>query len=86
MTYDHDDNEDSMQVLGPADEEQVTKLRDLTLVEKSHNELETMDIDASVPPHKGEAREVAMEHLRTEKTSERIGTDLERGHYVHRTH
>ena len=77
VMYDHDDNEDGMQALGPADEEQVTKLRDLTLVEKSHNELETMDIDASVPPHKGEAQEVAMEHLRTEKTSERMGTDLE---------
>ncbi|KAL4081238.1 P-loop containing nucleoside triphosphate hydrolase protein [Scleroderma citrinum] len=77
VMYELDELDDSMQALGPAAEEQVAKLRELTLVEKNQDNLETTDINPNVPRHTEEAREIAMEHLRAEQTSERIHTDLE---------
>jgi len=77
VMYEHDEHEDGMQALGPAAEEQVTKLRDLTLVEKGQDELETMDIDDPIPQHNEGTQQIAMERLLTDKTSERTDTDLE---------
>ncbi|KIO05359.1 hypothetical protein M404DRAFT_999966 [Pisolithus tinctorius Marx 270] len=81
VMYEHDENEDGMQALGHSTEEQVAKLKELTLVERSPEELEVVDIDAPVP-EVVEAREVAMEHLHAERTAHRRDADLE-GAFAH---
>ncbi|KAG6332473.1 hypothetical protein ID866_6614 [Astraeus odoratus] len=78
VVYEHDENDqDGMQALGPAAEEQVAKLKELTLVERDQSELETMDIDDVLPQYDEDVREVAMDHLITEKAADRMDLDLE---------
>ncbi|KAI6030422.1 midasin [Pisolithus orientalis] len=72
---------DAEQALGRSSEEQVAKLKELTLVERSPEELEVVDIDAPAP-EVVEAREVAMEHLHAERTAHRRDADLE-GAFAH---
>lgn len=77
-----------MQALGPADEEQVAKMRELKLVDEGNNKTDTdaMDIDEFDSLDKKqdlkEAKDVAMESLEAEKTAERPALDIE-GAIIH---
>ncbi|KAG8214523.1 midasin [Butyriboletus roseoflavus] len=79
---------DDMQALGPADEEQVAKMRELKLVDEGNNKTDTdaMDIDEFDSLDKKqdlkEAKDVAMERLEAERTAERPAPDIE-GAIVH---
>ncbi|KAH0831978.1 midasin [Lanmaoa asiatica] len=75
---------DDMQALGPAGEEQVAKLRELKLTDEGDKtDADAMDIDEFERKQDlKEAKDVAMERLEAEKTAERPAPDIE-GAIVH---
>ncbi|KAF8843352.1 P-loop containing nucleoside triphosphate hydrolase protein [Paxillus ammoniavirescens] len=89
VEYAHDNDvpeDEEMQALGPAGEEQVAKLRELKLVDDKDADAGAMDIDdLDLPDGKQdmkEAKDVAMEKLEAEKTAEHSAPDAE-GAIVH---